>query len=503
MIGTGVLARLLTPGDFGVVTMVTTFSLLLLNFGLNGFTEAVIQREELNNALASNLFWISLGAGFLLMIGFAATGSLLARVYGDSRVALVTAGVSLSIFFSATSVLHLALLKRAMLFSVLSANDILARVVSVAVSILLGWLGWGYWALVAGVVALPLVWSIGAWYLCRWIPSPPRRIAGTGAMVRFAMNVYGRFTINYCARNMDNLLVGLRFDAQSLGFYKKAYDLFALSAGQLTAPLTNVAVSALSRLSHDSIEYRRYLLSALGVMAFVGMGISTGLVLVGKDSILLLLGRGWEPAARIFTFFGPGIGVMILYGTHGWIHLSIGRSDRWFKWGLVETAVTGILFIFGLRWGPVGIALAWTTSFWILFLPAFWYAGKPIHLGIAPVIAAVWKYLIASVLAGGGTAMITLQFPSLNAAHGPVGSLALIVTRASLFGALYLVAVILLHRGPAPVYLFAGLVRQMVQRRRPRRQPAATEPPLGTDLGGTLPNAKSHARALLDSVNQS
>ena len=69
MIATVVLARLLTPSDFGVVTMVTTVSLLIMNFGLNGFTEAVVQIEEITHTLASNLFWINVGASLLLTIG--------------------------------------------------------------------------------------------------------------------------------------------------------------------------------------------------------------------------------------------------------------------------------------------------------------------------------------------------------------------------------------------------------------------------------------------------
>ena len=85
MVSTVVLARLLTPSDFGLVAMVTTFILLLTNFGLNGFTEAIQQREEINRGLVSNLFWINLVAGGLLTAGFAAAGSLLARFYGDAK----------------------------------------------------------------------------------------------------------------------------------------------------------------------------------------------------------------------------------------------------------------------------------------------------------------------------------------------------------------------------------------------------------------------------------
>jgi PST family polysaccharide transporter len=462
IIATVVLARLLTPADFGLVTMVTTFSLLLMNFGLNGFTEAVLQREEINHALVSNLFWINVGAGLLIALGFSAAGSLLARFYGEPRVTLVTVWMSVTIFVNSTSVQHLALLKRAMRFSVVSVNDIVARAVSVLVSIALGLAGWGYWALVAGAIAQPLITSIGAWSLCRWVPGLPRRAEGTGSMVRFAMNTYGNFGVNYFARNLDNLLVGWRFNVQSLGFYKKAYDLFALSASQLTSPLTVVAVSALSRLKRDPIRYSRYFLSSLAVVAFVGMGVSADLTLVGKDVIRLLLGPGWGLAGRIFTFFGPGIGVMLLYGTHGWVHLSIGRADRWFRWGIVEFIVTGLLFLLGLPWGPAGIAMAWSASFWMLTIPALWYAGRPIGFGIAPVLAVVWKYVLASALAGCASAVIIARLPSLAGASGPVGAATRILTISLLFGSMYLGGVILLHRGCAPLYQFAGLLREMV-----------------------------------------
>jgi len=465
VVSTVVLARLLTPSDFGLVAMVTTFSLLLINFGLNGFTEAVIQQEKIDQTVVSNLFWINLGVSLLLTGGFAAAGSLLARFYGDPRVAHVAAGMSLTIVITSTSVLHLALLKRALRFSIVSANDIFASVVSLSVSIILGWKGWGYWALVAGAIAQPMATSIGAWFLCRWVPSLPQRVAGTASMVRFAFNVYSRFSINYLARNVDNLLVGWRFDAQSLGFYKKAYDLFALQASRLVSPLTVVAVSALSRLKRDSIQYKQCLLSALAVVAFVGMGLAGDLTLIGKDVIGLLLGPGWEPAGRIFTFFGPGIGVMLLYNTQGWIHLSIGRADRWFRWSVGEFIVTGLLFLLGLRWGPAGIAVAWTAPAGKAPLSVMLYAARPIRLGIAPIITAVWRYPLASLLASCASAAISRGIPLLAAASGSVGAALRIALISLLFGILYLAAVVLLHQGCAPLYQVAGLLREMAPSR--------------------------------------
>ena len=463
---TVVLARLLTPADFGVVTMVTTFSLLLMSFGQNGFTEAVIQRDEINRFQASNLFWINCAVGLTLTIGFAVAGSLLARLYRNPLVAHVVVAMSLVVFITATSDIHLALLKRAMRFPAVSANDVVALVVYSAVAILLAWRGWGYWALVAASVAQALSTAIGAWWLCRWIPSLPRRGLGTRAVVTFAVKVYSRFSANYFTRNFDNLLVGWRFNAVALGFYKKAYDLFALSASQLTAPINNVALAALSRLKHDPARFKRYLANSLAIVAFVGMAVGADLTLVGKDVVRLVLGPKWSESGRIFELFGPGIGIMLLYSTVGWIHLSIGKPGRWLRWTLFESVATGSLFILALPWGPAGIAAAWSVSYWTLTIPAFWYAGRPIGLGVSPLIGAVWRYAAASLVAGLGTAAIIRRTPFWGTPPDANVALWATIIISALFVTLYLGVVILLHWGCAPLRQLVGLLRELVPSRR-------------------------------------
>ena len=461
MIATVTLARLLTPADFGLVALVTTFSLLLVNVGLNGFTEAVLQCERMNHALASNLFWINATLGVLLTIAFAGLGPLLARFYGDPRVTAVAAVLAVTILFTCLSVQHLALLKRAMRFSGASANDVIARAMSVLVSVGLALAGYGYWALVAGAVTLPLSTAIGAWLLCRWMPGRPRHAPGTGPMIRFAFHTYVRFLIGSCTANLDKFLIGWRFGPASLGLYRRAYDLFVMPANQLSAPLTAVAVSTLSRLTGEERRGNRHLLETLSTVAFVGMGLGAGLTLVGRDLLRVLLGPRWDEAGRLFTLLGPGIGVMLLYGTHGWIHLALGRPDRWVRWGVVEMVVTGTLFLLGLRWGPAGIAAAWTVSYWILTLPGLWYAAR-VRLSVGALVGAVWKYVLASLVAGGLAAVVVpliWRAPSPPDVAGIVGHLA---TTSVVYGTLYLAAVVALHRGWAPLTHAAGLVRIML-----------------------------------------
>lgn len=490
--GTVILARLLTPADFGLVAMVTTFSLLLVNFGFNGFTEAIVQREDVTHALASNIFWINIVFGVLLTVLFASSGSLLAAFYHDPAVVRVTIGVALTIFTTSISTVHLALVKRLMRFSGVSMNDICARIASVVVSILLAWMGWGYWALVAGLIAVPISTAIGAFILCQWVPGRPRAVEGTGDTVRFAFHTYGNFAVNYFSRNTDNLLVGWRFDAQQLGFYKKAYDLFAVAASQLTSTISVVVVAGLSRVRKDPALYRRYLLDALALTAFVGMGLGAGLTLIGKDLILVLMGPKWGPAGQIFTFFGPGVGIMILYSTHGWIHLSVGRADRWFRWAILEFVITFLLFIAFLPQGPVGIATAWSVSFWVLTIPAIWYAGVPIALPVTKVFASVWRFFIASVAASIIALYAMIHLPHLVAMTGTVGAMLRMTVSLLLVTSLYLGGVVLLHGSAKPLFQFAGLMKEMIQARRKLPEPssgdAETTPELVASELSEVPN---------------
>jgi len=470
---TMILARLLTPADFGVVTMVTTFSLLFCSFGLNGFTEAILQRDEITKSLVSNLFWINLVCSLLLTATFIAIGPLLARFYHDALVTRVATGMSLTILIGSLGWIHLALLSRAMQFRTVSAINISARLVSVICSIVLAALGAGYWALVAGQVAVSVVTGIGAWWMCRWVPQPLSRSEGTWSALKFALNVYSHYAFNYITRNSDNLLVGWRFNAQALGFYKRAYDLFVLPESQLISPVSAVVVTTLSRFNRDRKQYQRYFLSGISVLAFVGMGIGIDITLVGKDVIRFLMGPGWEEAGRIFSLFGPGIGVMLLYSTHGWIHLSSGHPDRWFRWGLLESICTIGLFVAALPWGPSGIALAWTVSYFVLFVPAIWYAGTPINLPVSAILHAVWKIFAASTAAGLGTALLLTGFlPRVAGLPGALGALTRLVVISSLFFALYVVMVVLLHRGLGPMNLSLKLIRDVM----PQRLAGAVDP---------------------------
>ncbi|HPQ44608.1 MAG TPA: lipopolysaccharide biosynthesis protein [Syntrophales bacterium] len=400
VVGTVILARILMPDDFGLIAMVVIFSLLLQNFGINGFTEAVIQQKEINHRQISTFFWINIGISFALTIFLICSSPLIAWFYKEPRLELITVALAFSIIIAGLSTQHLALLKRNIQFYKTSVNEVVATLLSVIVSIVMALGGCGYWSLIARRLTLPLSTTIGAWILCRWCPGLPARGTGVRPMLKFAFNVYGNFCITYFSRNIDKMLIGRYHGTQQLGNYDRAYHLSSMLHNQLTVPLANVAVATLSRLRDNPEKCLYYYLKILSLIAFIGMPLSAIFTLIGNDLILLLLGPQWDNAGQIFSAFGPGIGIMLIYGTHVWLHFSMGRADRLLRWSIIGLIVTVTLFLIGLPFGAVGVAVAYSSSFYVLLGPGIWYAGRPIQLTFSFLISAIWKYWVAACLSG-------------------------------------------------------------------------------------------------------
>ena len=158
-------------------------------------------------------------------------------------------------------------------------------------------------------------------------------------------------------------MLGRKWGSQELGNYDRAYHLFVMPVNQLIAPLSGVALATLSRLRDDSERYQRYFIKALSLLSLIGMLLSVIMTINGRDIVLFLLGSQWESTGIIFSALGPAIGMTVIYGTIGWLHLSLGYPERWLKWGIVALVFTILALLAGLQFGALGVALADSLSF--------------------------------------------------------------------------------------------------------------------------------------------
>lgn len=464
MISTIILARLLSPHDFGLVAMVIYIFLFFKMLRNLGLIDATIQRDEITHAQLSTLFWINVLFSIGIALIFVALSPLIVWFYKEPQLEEISVSISLVFILGGLSTQHLALLKRNMQFYRSAANEIIATIIGVITAIILAVVGCGYWALVWKHVASAGAEAVGAWIICRWRPTLPSYGTGVSPMLRFGVNMLGNFSVNYFSQNLDKVLVGWRNGPQSLGHYDKAYQLFLAPAQQLSYPLTHVVVATLSRLNNDPEKYRSYYLSAVSLLSFVAFPLSAALAVMGKDIILLLLGPQWGKAGDIFSIFALGIGIHVLYGTHGWLHISLGRTDRWFRWGIVGASVSVTSFLIGLPFGPPGVAVAYTIAIYILTGPGLWYAGKPIGISLTSIVLVSWKYFVAALGAGSVAWYILFVFDVTSASFSAFDIVVRLCLSLALCVSIYLTLIIALYGNTKPISHFFTVLYDMVPR---------------------------------------
>jgi O-antigen/teichoic acid export membrane protein len=168
-----VLARLLSPEDYGLVAMVTAITVFAPLVVSLGTPDAVVQRARITEKEISALFWICVAVGCSVTVLMAACGPLIAQFYGEPRLTWITEVSALTFVVSALSCQHTTLLRRAMKFKELAAVDVAANLLSAGGAITMALYGLEYWALVLRPVMLTSFIAFGAWLLCRWVPGRP------------------------------------------------------------------------------------------------------------------------------------------------------------------------------------------------------------------------------------------------------------------------------------------------------------------------------------------
>ncbi len=371
-----VLARLLDPKDFGLLGMVTAFTGVLSLFRDFGLSAAAIQLDTVTEEQSSTLFWTNVSVGAILTAIAISSAPMVSTFYHEPRLLKVTAVVATGFLFNGIGVQHSAILQRQMRFSALALIDIVSLVVSSFIAISAAWAGFGYWALVAMTVCLPLVTTIGLWLASGWIPGLPRRRIGMGSMMRFGATLTLNSLVVYVASNFEKILLGRYLGAEVLGIYGRAYQLIRIPTDNLNSGVGEVAFAALSRLQDDPSRLRSYFLKGYSLVLACTLPITIACALFAQDMILVLLGAKWKDAVPIFRFLAPTILAFAILNPLGWLLSSLGLVGRGLKIALVIAPLMIASYILGLPYGPTGVALAYSTVMMLWIVPAIFWCVK-------------------------------------------------------------------------------------------------------------------------------
>lgn len=395
---TMVLARLLTPRDYGIFGMVTAVTGFVAMFKDLGLSMATVQRAKIDHNQVSTLFWVNVGLGVSIMAITAILAPLIARFYGEPRLTTVTLILAFGFVVGGLSVQHQALIKRQMRFGALAAIDITSMFFGIIAGILAARKGWEYWALVCMHLTMISSTTIMSWLVCRWRPGLPRRTSEVRSMLSFGGNLTLFNILNYFVRNLDNVLIGRYWGPSPLGLYSKAYGLLLLPLSQINQPITHVAIPALSHLQGDPERYRRFYCRAMNSIAYLTMPMIATMAVLSDEIIEIMLGSQWIDAGKIFKVLAFSGIVQSVGNLCGWIFISLGQTDRMMRWGLVVAPINIISFIIGLKWGPIGVAVCYTVVTYLLLYPSFYVTFKKSPIKTSDVWNNTWRPAVLSVL---------------------------------------------------------------------------------------------------------
>lgn len=395
-----VLARLLRPEDFGLVGMVTAFTGVLNLFRDFGLSSAAIQRGNVTVAQSSTLFWINMLVGLLLGLVTFAMAPAIAAFYHEPRLVAVTAVAATGFIFNAAGVQHSVLLQRELRFTALAFINTISLVIATAVAVLGAAVGFGYWSLVFMTVALPFLTTTGCWLMAAWIPGRPQRFAGMRSMMNFGGTVTLNGLVYYLASNADKVLLGRIWGVEALGVYGRAYQLINIPTDNLNSAAGEVAFSALSRLQEDPPRLRNYFLKGYSLILAATLPVTMACAIFADDVVAVLLGPKWNAVAPIFRALAPTILAFAIVNPLGWLLTSLGLVRRGLNMALAISPFMVGAYLLGLRYGPIGVAVAYSSVMMLWVWPAVTWAVHKTMISSQDLFLAVSRPLVSSVAAG-------------------------------------------------------------------------------------------------------
>lgn len=377
-----VLARLLTPADFGLVAMVAVLVNFLAVFKDAGLAQATVQRENITHEQISTLFWINIAISLGLGLIVIACSPLISWIYNDSRLTVLAMVLAVPVMLSGFGLQQRALLQRNLRFLDIARAEIVALAFSIVTGVFCAYNGLGYWSLAIIQIANVLSMTVLLWEKTKWKPMWIRRNTGVREMLRFGANLSGFNILNFFSRNADNFLIGKFIGVEALGFYSRAYGLMLMPLNQFNAPISNVLLPSLARLRNDPNAYAKLYLKYTRIIAWVTAIPIATMSILGQELVVFLLGPEWQKAGAIFEWLAIAGMFQPLANITGVVFVSLGQTDRMFRWGMCSSICIVAAFLIGLPMGTEGVAMAYAImlNLTLIVLPYYVFKKSPISV---------------------------------------------------------------------------------------------------------------------------
>ena len=442
-----ILARLLTPSDYGIAGMALVITSFVALFADPSLGAALIQRPAVSENDRSTVFWTALGVGATLTVVGTALAGLVAHFFGEPQVRDMFIVTSLCFTLSSLAVVPRSLLVRRLAYRTLEIREMTSRVAGGVVAIALAFAGVGPWAVVSNFVATVVVSTVLLWLLVDWRPRFTYSMESLRDLGGFSSKNFGATMLAWGNLNLDNVLVGRALGSAALGAYSLAYNVMFLPITRIGRPLSDVLSPAYSRIQGDRDRLQRaWLRGKRMVVLLVAPGFLSILV-CAPDLVHVVFGTKWDDAIAPLQLLCIA-GLAHSLGMLNWgVLAASGNAGSLLRLTLLTSVVTWTGFAIGLLWGIVGVAAAYAIARWILVLPEAWITSRAVSFAFKPTLLAGGAIMPLGIAA----AIVAFLFRRLLVAEDVAPILRIVLVVAVLLGVYVLAVVVTLPRLVADV----------------------------------------------------
>jgi len=452
-----VLARLLTPAAFGIVSMATLYLGFVGLFNEMGIGSAVVNMRDLTPSEIRQIHTLSVCLGIAGFLVACAMAIPIGIIFKANEVPPVIAVLGMSFIVNAFKTVPAALLQREFRFKYLAFNEGCAAVIMAVSEVAFALMGFGYWSLVIGEL---LGMAAGSAMAFAWRPlafAVPQ-FRKLKRVLSFTLNLLGGRILWYVYSNADFAVVGRAMGKEALGTYQLAWNFSNLPLRKITELIARVTPSAFAAVQQDKALLRRYLLNITEGLSIVTFPLCVGITLVADDFVRVALGPQWIPAIVPLRLLSVYISMRTIQTIIPQVIIALGDTAFLLRNGFLAIAVMPLAFWIGTHWGLAGVGWAWMIAYPIVAVPMYVKLHRMIGLEAGEYIRSIWPatsgVLVMAVVVLGVRAVLSPDMPNLPR----------LVIQAAAGGLTYVATVWWLHRARA-MAVFAAL-RDL---RRPKR----------------------------------
>lgn len=395
-----ILARLLSPKEFGLVAMVlvlSDFSNVILSYG---FGQALIQKKKVSNIDYSSVFWLNIVFGLVLSFIFFFLAPLIADLYNEPRLYLMTQILCWTYLIASFNIVPQIIFTKKLDFKSLAKIRVSSVVIAGIGGITIAYFGGGVWSLVFIEIVRTLIITILSWTIGKWYPSFKFSGKSIKSIFAFSMNILGNETISYWMDNFDKMIIGKALGDYVLGLYRQAFSFMMLPVNNIARVANSVLFPAFSK-EQDNIGYiQNSFFKVFNLVSLIIYPMMIVLFVTSQSFVKIVLGDAWLEMSfvlRVFAIVGIFYTMAELLYSY---YLSLNKVGLLFRINTILRILTIVSILVGLNWGINGVTIGILIISPIRLLVLLFVIVRFIGLSMKKLLNTLFKNILIAFLIG-------------------------------------------------------------------------------------------------------